>query len=200
MSPSEKVTANDTANYTANDTANENDEFKITQAISQDAPELAQLVNSAYRGDSSRVGWTTEADYLDGQRIDEDWLKDLIQTSGTVILCLRKQNSEKILACVELELLAEQKVLLGMLSVTPNLQNQGLGAKLMQSAEAFVASHFQAKSIVMMVISIRSELIAYYERKGYVLKDEMEAFPYGDSRFGLPKRNDLQFVRMEKTL
>ena len=174
--------------------------YEVTKATSKDAQELVALVNSAYRGDSSRLGWTTEADFLDGQRIDEAWLSDLIKDPNTVILCLRKQASKQILACVELKKLKNNSVLLGMLSVSPVLQNQGLGAMLIKESEAFVATHFQAQKITMKVLSIRSELIAYYDRKGYALTKQHEAFPYGDSRFGIPKRKDLQFVIMEKTL
>ncbi len=174
--------------------------YSVAQAKPEDVRELVQLVNSAYRGDSSRQGWTTEADYLDGQRIDEDGLRDVLSTPDVVVLCLRAEGSSKILACVELAREDERRVLLGMLSVSPQLQNQGLGASLMSKAEAFVRSHFGVNVITMKVISIRLELIAYYERKGYQVKDEFESFPYGDPRFGLPKRDDLEFVRMEKTL
>ncbi len=174
--------------------------YEVSKALVGNVQELVGLVNSAYRGDSSRLGWTTEADFLDGQRIDETWLKTLIESPNTVILCLRKQNNLPILACVELAKLDANTVLLGLLSVNPVLQNQGLGAMLMQNAESFVAAEFHAKKILMKVISIRAELIAYYERKGYRQTDQYEAFPYGDVRFGLPKRNDLRFVRMEKTL
>ncbi len=175
-------------------------QFVVVPAELSDAREIESLVNSAYRGDTSRVGWTTEADYLDGQRIDEAGLKELISSPEIVILCLKDASNSQILACVELAKFEANSVLLGMLSVNPKMQNQGLGAKLIKSAESFVKEHFQTQKIIMKVISIRSELIAYYERKGYKRLNQFDAFPYGDSRFGIPKRDDLEFVRMEKTL
>lgn len=120
------------------------------------------------------------------------------------IFCLKQasleEGSAEILACVELESRSQNEVLLGMLSVNPLVQNKGFGAKLISFAEEFARTELKAQIIVMKVISIRSELIAYYERKAYVLKAQFENFPYGNEKFGLPKRTDLRFVRMEKTL
>lgn len=155
-------------------------------------------MNSAYRGEASRAGWTTEADFLDGQRVDSEALLEIIRTPENLILCLALD--QRILACTHLSLFRKDSMLLGMLSVSPGLQNQGIGARLIFAAEALAVSHFQVKKIAMKVLSLRSELIAYYERKNYLLKDEREPFPYGNPRFGLPKRDDLEFIMLEKTL
>jgi di/tripeptidase len=58
----------------------------ISKATIIDVPELNALVNSAYRGDSSKQGWTTEADLLGGIRTDEDGLSELMQQPGSFIL------------------------------------------------------------------------------------------------------------------
>ena len=174
--------------------------FRLERAELKDVSQIVALVNSAYRGDSSRKGWTTEADFLDGQRVDSNGIAEIVNAANQVILCLKTEQSADLLACVELKLLDQQAALLGMLSVNPLSQNQGIGAKLMKYAEDFARDHFGAQKITMKVISLRTELIAYYQRKGYQLKKEFEPFPYGDARFGLPKRNDLEFVRMEKSL
>jgi GNAT superfamily N-acetyltransferase len=155
-------------------------------------------VNSAYRGEVSRAGWTTEADFLEGQRVDPEALREIILTPQNIILCLALD--QKILACTHLCPRGDDGVLLGMLSVTPELQNQGIGASLIAKAEEIAISHFQARKMVMKVLSLRPELIAYYERKNYLRKDEREAFPYGNERFGMPKRDDLEFIKLEKTL
>ncbi len=180
-------------------------QYKFSVAKPSDISDLVHLVNSAYRGESSRAGWTTEADLLGGQRIDAEGLMQVLTQSQKVILCLRSRligetGSTQLLACVELTSLDESAVLLGMLSVAPEHQNQGFGAKLISHAESFALETFGASVMAMKVISVRSELIAYYERKGYVVQQKYEPFPYGNERFGIPKRNDLQFVLLEKTL
>ena len=74
--------------------------LQISTATVADAADLNHLVNAAYRGESSKKGWTTEADLLDGTRIDEEALRDLIQkTDTTVLLCKEEQQ---LLGCVEL--------------------------------------------------------------------------------------------------
>ena len=46
----------------------------LRPALLSDVPQLVSLVNSAYRGDESRAGWTTEAELLAGQRTDPESL------------------------------------------------------------------------------------------------------------------------------
>ena len=70
----------------------------VTIATEKDIPQLNVLINSAYRGDSSKQGWTTEADLLDGIRTDEESLKELIQQPNSFMLKYEEEN--KILACV----------------------------------------------------------------------------------------------------
>src|SRR5690349_6051975 len=114
--------------------ANVENGYRIEVATPQDAVRLSELVNSAYRGDYARQGWTTEGDLLDGTRTDADALKEIITRPGTVILKYVEQ--EKILACVELDIQSE-KLYLGMLTVEPSLQGKGVGKILLQAAEDF---------------------------------------------------------------
>jgi ribosomal protein S18 acetylase RimI-like enzyme len=179
---------------------------EISQAKPEDAPELAQLVNSAYRGDSSRAGWTTEADLLGGQRTDPAWIAQEIQSADRAILCLREQPNPAVLGCVLLKRIPATRAghtsdaYLGMLTIRPTLQDQGLGRVLLESAERHALEAWGAKRVVIHVIDIRQELIAWYGRRGYRLTGRTEPFPYGDERFGLPQRPDLRFVIMEKAL
>jgi ribosomal protein S18 acetylase RimI-like enzyme len=168
---------------------------QISTAILSDAPALNKLVNSAYRGDSSKQGWTTEADLLDGTRIDEAALSDLIQKPDTTILTYKEGNS--LLGCVELRK-DGAKLYLGMLSVQPNTQGKGIGKKLLAAAE--VHAHEQVcTKIYMTVISVRQELIDWYIRHGYQLTGERKPFIVPDSRWGLPKQQ-LEFVVLEKKI
>jgi ribosomal protein S18 acetylase RimI-like enzyme len=168
----------------------------ISQATLDDAKELKRLVNSAYRGESSRQGWTTEADLLDGIRIDLERLTLLLTKQGSIILkYVDDQNN--ILGCVHLERTGE-KLYLGMLAVAPPLQSKGIGKQLLEAAEK-VARVLFCQSILMTVITDRIELIQWYIRHGYHITGERKPFPSDDPRFGLPKKR-LEFLVMEKRM
>jgi ribosomal protein S18 acetylase RimI-like enzyme len=168
---------------------------QIIKANLSDAPALNKLVNSAYRGEGSKQGWTTEADLLDGTRIDEAALFDLIQKSDTTIMTYKEDDT--LLGCVELRK-DGAKLYLGMLSVQPNTQGKGIGKKLLAAAEVY--AHEQGcPKIFMTVISVRQELINWYVRHGYQLTGEKKPFIVPDSRWGLPKQQ-LEFVVLEKLI
>jgi predicted N-acetyltransferase YhbS len=166
--------------------------FRI--ATTNDAPALNGLVNSAYRGDSSKKGWTTEADLLDGIRTSEESLTKMIANKNAVVLLAEEADALK--GCVYLEQQGNA-LYLGMLTVKPELQGKGLGAQLMQASEERAKS-LGCKKIKMTVITVRDELIAYYKRKGFVDTGAREDFPT-DPSFGIPKR-PLQFMVMEKKI
>jgi len=167
----------------------------ITKATTEDAPALDTLVNSAYRGESSRQGWTTEADLLDGTRTDAAAITELIQTPGTIVL--KYMEGQEILGCVELRMLYG-KLYLGMLTVRPHLQGKGIGKKLLNAAEE-EARKQMCTSIFMTVISVRQELIDWYVRHGYQSTGERKPFAFNDPRFGKPKMK-LEFIVLEKKL
>lgn len=167
----------------------------ILQATPFDAQELNTLVNSAYRGEGAKQGWTTEADLLDGTRIDEAALLDLIAKPDTTIL--KYVEDRRIIGCVELRQ-EKEKLYLGMLSVSPTIQNKGVGKKLLKAAEEHAHSK-SISSIFMTVISGRIELIDWYVRHGYQLTGERKPFIVPDERWGIPKQK-LEFVVLEKKL
>ena len=167
----------------------------ITKATLEDVPELNILVNAAYRGDSSKKGWTTEVDLLGGLRIDEDGLRSIIDKPDAVIL--KYTENDKIIGSVLLEKELDY-LYLGMLTVWPDLQGGGVGKKLLQAAED-MAKSLNLTKISMTVISVRAELIAWYERNGYKATGETKPFPMNDPKFGLPKQF-LEFIVMEKHL
>lgn len=167
----------------------------IVKAISADAESINQLVNSAYRGDSSKQGWTTEADLLDGTRIDEAAVKELIEKTDTTILKYVEAN--QILGCVELRQ-EKGKLYLGMLSVAPNTQGKGIGKKLLHAGEDYAKS-IGINTMIMTVISVRQELIDWYVRHGYQQTGERKPFVVPDTRWGIPKQ-ELEFVVLEKKL
>lgn len=166
-------------------------------ATADDIPALIELVTSAYRGDASRVGWTTEADILDGQRIDaEGILADLGRPRSVILLA---EQSGRLQACCHVAD-EDDHGYFGMFAVSPGAQGSGLGKLMMQKAERHVAEQWQLPAMRMTVIDCRDELIAFYQRRGYVRTGIKKPFPYGDERFGIPKRDDLRFEVLEKPL
>jgi GNAT superfamily N-acetyltransferase len=167
----------------------------ITKANRIDVPELNILVNSAYRGETSKLGWTTEANLLDGARIDETTLGSYFDNPNIIVL----KNTDKhgaITGCVYLEVRAPQ-LYVGMFSVSPTLQNKGTGRELLQAAEAY-AKQLNCNALTMTVISTRFELIRWYERRGFKATGEIQPFHEG-TKFGIIKQ-PIALIVMEKAL
>ncbi len=167
----------------------------ITKATLKDIPQLVALINSAYRGDDSKKGWTTEADLLDGIRTDAVSLEEMIANKDGVFL--QAFNEHNVLqACVYLER-RQNKMYLGMLTVSPLEQAKGIGRQLLIEAEKY-AKEQKCTTIEMTVISLRTELIAWYEKNGYYNTGETKPFP-SDIKFGIPKQ-PLEFIVMQKEI
>jgi ribosomal protein S18 acetylase RimI-like enzyme len=165
----------------------------IVPAAYNDIPELVKLINSAYRGEYSKKGWTTEAHLLDGElRTDQETLDQLMH-SGSF---LKYTEENKIQGCVYLQK-QNEKLYLGMLSVSPNIQARGVGKKFLAESEKY-AIEKNCSSIIMNVISIRYELISWYERHGYKQTGETKPFP-ADNKFGM-SLTSLEFIVLEKNL
>lgn len=172
--------------------------LSFCRAAAADVGAVVALVNSAYRGESSRAGWTTEADLLDGQRTDAEEISRLIGMDGSVILlCLL---GDEIIGSVHLEKVDAAAAYMGMLVIRPALQGRGLGSRLMGAAEHFARAEWRVARMQMQVITLRRELIAYYRRRGYRRTGEIRPFPATDPRFGLPRVKGLMFEVLEKTL
>ena len=174
--------------------------MKLFEAKPADLAAVAQLVNSAYRGETSRQGWTTEADYLDGQRTDPETLeRDLDDEPRARLLTLRDEEGGPLLGCVWLEPTDGDAWYLGMLTVRPDIQDRQLGRTMLAAAEDYARGQ-GAGRIRMTVVQVRDTLIAWYVRRGYAATGQTLPFPYEDQRFGEPRRDDLHFIVMEKPL
>ena len=173
----------------------------MREADFTDIPLLIELVTSAYRGEASRDGWTTEADLLDGQRIDAERLHaELARPQSRILIAERGANgTSEPVACAHV--CAEQGAgYFGMFAVRPRLQGAGLGKHVLAEAERIVREEWRLPAMRMSVIAQREELIGYYLRRGYRRTGQFLPFPYGDERFGIPRRDDLRFAILEKTL
>ena len=166
-------------------------------ATPADADTIVALVESAYRGDSSRAGWTTEADFLDGRRTGADDVLAQIARPQSVVLLAEREG--ELLACAHVAV-EHGAGYFGMFSVVPGLQGGGIGKQVLAEAERIAREDFGQSAMQMTVIDIRDELIAYYERRGYRRTGTFKPFPYGDARFGVPRRDDLRFEVLEKRL
>ena len=165
-------------------------------AAMDDVERIVALVNSAYRGESSRAGWTTEADLLDGQRTDAEEVRNLIASADAIILlCM---NGEEMIGSVHLQH-GKHVAYLGMLVIQPGMQGRGLGKKLMQAAETTAIKMWDVDKMLMYVITVRQELIAFYERRGYHRTGKIKEFPQ-DVRFGIQKVSGLKIELLGKTL
>ncbi|MCA1595640.1 MAG: GNAT family N-acetyltransferase [Chloroflexi bacterium] len=173
--------------------------WNIRPARPEESAAIALLVNSAYRGESSREGWTTEADLLDGQRTDEEAIASLSACPEQTLLVIAGDDDVPV-GTVLLERRPGGVSYLGMLTAAPRLQAQGLGRRLIEEAEAYARREWGSSVTEMTVIDCRTELIAWYERRGYVRTGEHRPFPATDPRLGIPKRDDLGFIVMQKRI
>jgi GNAT superfamily N-acetyltransferase len=163
----------------------------------EDVPVLVDLVESAYRGDRSRAGWTHEADLLSGQRVDAQMVGAAVRNPVGVVLVAEADG--QIVGCCQLER-RDAYTYFGLFAVSPGRQRGGLGRAVLTEAERVARDEWGAGELRMTVIMQREDLVAWYVRRGYTRTGELSPFPYGDERFGLPLRQDLMFETLTKKL
>jgi GNAT superfamily N-acetyltransferase len=171
--------------------------IRFRVATLDDVPAVVDLVESAYRGDRGRKGWTTESDILDGQRTDEEEVRGLVEDPGSVMLLAF--DGPRLVACCHLAR-EGTSAYFGMFSVDPFRQNGGLGRAVLAEAERVARDELGCDEMTMTVITVREELLSWYERRGYSRTGAFKPFPYGNARFGVPKRDDLRFEVLVKRL
>lgn len=164
-------------------------------AGAEDVPAIVALVESAYRGESGLRGWTTESHLLDGQRTDAADVAGLIARPDSRVL-LATRDGVLVASCHIERRHADGYF--GMFAVDPAEQRSGLGKQVLVRAEQLARELWQCRAMRMTVIEQREELIAWYVRRGYRRTGEHQPFPYGDERFGIPRRADLRFEVLVK--
>lgn len=169
-------------------------------ATPSDAPLLQPLVQSAYRGDASRLSWTTEADLLTGERIDIPGVLSKITLPSSAVL-VGTDPAGALTACCELVKKNEHVAYFGMFAVDPRRQAGGFGRQVLQFAKVWVRREWGVKKMEMGVIWTREELIAWYKRRGYRVTGERREFPYHElADGGRALKEDLHFEILEKGL
>ncbi|MFC6715838.1 GNAT family N-acetyltransferase [Branchiibius cervicis] len=170
--------------------------MQIRPARRDEAATIADLVQSAYRGDSGRRGWTSESDLLDNERIGADAVGEIIDGADSVVLV--GQDGERLIACAELRRFDEHTAYFGMFAVDPDRQNSGTGRELLTAAELFAQQTWHADTMRMQVIDVRTELIDWYHRRGYRTTDEL--IPMSPELLAAASRPDLNFAVITKAL
>ena len=168
--------------------------LNICVAVNKDVVPIKNLLNMAYRGETSKQGWTSEADLIEGDtRADEKTVQEVMQQTGSIFL-IYKSNQQKIIGCINIQQL-HSSINLGMFSVLPHLQGAGIGKQLLLAAEEF-AQHININAIYMSVISLRTELIDWYNRCGYM--DTGERKPFNEDGLTGNHLKKLEFMVLKK--
>ncbi len=176
------------------------DTGRLVAAQSADLRRVVDLLNAAYRGQEGLKGWTDERGILAGARTTVELLTaELTRKSAAVLLKWQIPDDDHLTGCILLEPIHAGTWHLGSFAVEPGRQNKGLGQAILSDAERW-ARERRAACLAMTVITARTELVAWYIRRGYVPTGEIAPFPYGDLSVGVPLRDDLRFAVLEKTI
>ncbi|WP_346349084.1 GNAT family N-acetyltransferase [Rhizohabitans arisaemae] len=170
-------------------------ELLFRPATSADVPALVDLVNFAYRGDGGRQGWTTESDLLAGPRCDPEGLAEVMAKPYTMVQVAERAG--ELIGCFELERVNADDAYFGMFAISPAAQGAQVGTRVLREAER-ITVEWGCRRMVLKTLVQREDLGDWYERRGYRRNGELTPFPYGEERFGVPTRPDLQFEELEK--
>jgi len=170
----------------------------LRRATEADFPEIVALTNRAYRDTGPGASWNVET-MIEGQRLTQAQLSADLASAPNAHLMIWRDAGGEHLGHVWLEPQADGAWYLGLLTVRPDRQDQGLGRALLAASEAYALGQ-GARRIEMTVVDRRDTLIAWYERRGYRLTGERRPWPYDDPSIGRPTVPDLGFVVLEKAL
>lgn len=162
-------------------------------AVPDDIPCVIKLMNTAYR---SGQGWTNESHLVSGQRVSASHIQDLIASDTETLLLHKKDNRIIACICISVDKNNIDTAYIGSFAVYPEYQGSGLGSEVLLAAENY-ASKLGVITYKMQVLAPRTELIAYYERRGYKHTGEATPFPK-HLNVGLPFDESLQIIELQK--
>jgi N-acetylglutamate synthase-like GNAT family acetyltransferase len=150
-------------------------DLSVRRASEGDIPALHALIESAYRGETARRGWTHEADLVSTPRTSRDALLTLMRDPDEALLAA--YDGAQLVGCFQLTSRAGGIAYVGLITVAPHLQARGLGKALLAEAEAAAQALFGAQTLELSVVTKRPELVAYYARRGFSATGELIPFP-----------------------
>ncbi|MEO6987789.1 MAG: GNAT family N-acetyltransferase [Aquihabitans sp.] len=170
----------------------------IRAATTEDLDLIVSIVAAAYRSTGGQRGWTSEDDLLDGQRADAPMVQAILDDDRSVLLVAEVHGAVR--GCIQLEPLGGDGAHFGLFAVDPTLQSGGVGGALLTAVEDLARQEWGCRWMQLEVLRQRLDLIAWYARRGYEPTGETQPFPYGDERFGQPRRDDLVFEVLRRPL
>lgn len=173
--------------------------LQFRDATPDDIDAVIAVVDAAYRR-ADTAAWTTEAHLLGGQRTDATMLAEVLAAPDSVLVVGVDPGDQRVVACVQVTRHDDRTAQIGLVAVDPDRQAAGVGRALLREAERVASVRFGASTTRMTVIRQRTELLRWYARRGYRPTGETEPFPYGDERYGVPRRDDLAFVVLRRAL
>lgn len=165
--------------------------FRLERAQPSQSDAICDLVNLTYRGNA---GWTRETHIVQGNRTNRNEIA-LAMTNPDAHFFVVNKN-QQLASCIYV-VKEENSAYIGFFSVHPGLQGKGIGKHVLQQAEAFAVTTMGVMKFVMFVVSQRPELIAFYERRGYVRTGRVETYPL-HLGIGVPKVSGLTIEYLEK--
>ena len=143
----------------------------IARVETADLGALTTLINNAYRGEA---GWTSEGAYLEGKRTTLADMETLFVRPDLELFKCCLPNGD-VVGFVSFQYRPDD-LYLSLLSVSPECQDRGVGRKLLEFAETQARS-LKKPAILITVVNIRTELISWYERRGYFITGNTKPFP-----------------------
>ena len=168
-------------------------------ATTSDAESLAALINDSYRSEVSKQGWTDENGLIFGPRTNENQLFNMINDGKSVFLIFSGGVDHVLKGCINVRHEAETKTAnLGMFAVRPDLQNRGYGKFILSTAENYAISNWKVQKFELCVFIQRTELISYYNRRGYIDTGRRQPLRQHQMELGTILRDDLEMCTMNK--
>ncbi|UNI15470.1 hypothetical protein JDV02_002000 [Purpureocillium takamizusanense] len=166
-------------------------------ATVDDATQVRELVQAAFRAPDNRQGWTADMELGARFHIGIEEVTATITRADSAILMATVAGN--LVASVHVAKRSNGHARLSMLSVDAAHQSNGLGRQVLEYAEAYCQRAWAATTVDLDALSTREHLLAWYQRRGYRKTGGTSPFPREKfSDLHLPV--DLCFIEMEKDL
>ena len=169
-------------------------DISFRYADTDDVDALHSLIERAYRGEEALKSWTSEASLLNAPRTSPKELREMVSSDNQRFVVA--ELDDRLVGCALIERRGADGYF-GMLTIDPRMQTAGLGSKLLARIEADVRDLWRCTAMTLRMVNLRSEMIAWYERRGYALTGHRDPFPF--DLHPAAGRSDFDFVEMRKT-